>query len=604
MRIMQFLRLKKTKSAPRRVLDVRNPLIHNPKLEGKSRFDFGKESEREIGFPPQKNFYWRKATILTSLSGALIVALFLYTTGLTRADVQQFYAGKCLGSWQNPQFAEGMTETTIGTSTFSNENSATLTPSASSSEQIFCGGFLPPDYEAKGVIDHIALSFVWNLEFPPLAVSSSSEDVATTTATVEFEATTTEPELTPTSWLLHYLFPRAMAEGEETVEPAPAETTIETTAETTTETTTAAPAEEQALPDQAEITTETAPDETMPEPSDTNNVGATTTTEAIVGDGDVATTTVEDIENIATTTIEDETGSSGTPSKADVATETTSTMEESNNENIGGEVLGVSSGDDATTTLMAATSTATSTEIADDINPTEGFLLIRYSLDGTNWFNLEQVNRDNWPDFTVSLPIVSWEEVENLQISITEVLGAEDRAEIVYFDGAVIEVHFDLPTFLGDVLPDVPVTKTIESLADTLDVLTGDDGQAEIIKEADPEKVPAEEPVILTREAKQRCEVKPFSGAVKRGGEAERVLTLWPSGDAIGSALNSGVMPKGLNVRFGADSIGNEIQEVPLYMFADKDARQGSFNVSTLYKESYSDGYISVASCKFNPVIE
>ncbi|MBI4120256.1 MAG: hypothetical protein HY454_02205, partial [Parcubacteria group bacterium] len=316
-----------------------------------------------------------------------------------------------------------------------------------------------------------------------------------------------------------------------------------------------------------------------------------------------ATTTNEDA--LATTSIEIV---SSTISEADVAAEST-TIKESIDENTGGEVLGVSSGDDATTTIVAATSTmatstATSTEIADDIDPADGFLLVRYSLDGANWFNLEQVNRDNWPDFTVSLPITSWEEVENLQISITEVAGTEDRAEVVYFDGAIIEVHFDLPTFLGDVLPDVPVSKTIESLADTLNVFTGNDDQVEVTEESVSEKISVEEPVILTREAKQRCKVLPFTGAVKRGGEVEHTLTLWPSGEAISSALNPGAMPKGLNVRFGADSIGNEMQEVPLYIFADKDARQGSFNVSVLYKESYGDGYVSITSCKFNPVIE
>ena len=71
--------------------------------------------------------------------------------------------------------------------------------------------------------------------------------------------------------------------------------------------------------------------------------------------------------------------------------------------------------------------TETTTETTDTV-PTTGsdnFLDVSYSLDGTTWQDLGQVNASNWQNFSVTIPVNSWSDIDNLQIQLNPLPSAD-----------------------------------------------------------------------------------------------------------------------------------------------------------------------------------
>src|SRR3989344_5464117 len=97
------------------------------------------------------------------ITGAFTLALVaLATVGFNRlfvrAEVEDFYPSTCLGTWQSVESAQGKPEMLTppsASTTFSDNNSALF---LSGNGQIFCGGFVPSDYEAKGEIKNVGLT--------------------------------------------------------------------------------------------------------------------------------------------------------------------------------------------------------------------------------------------------------------------------------------------------------------------------------------------------------------------------------------------------------------------------------------------------------------
>lgn len=86
--------------------------------------------------------------------------------------MKDFFPITCLGSWQDPANAQGTPESLAATGTaITSQNASVFDPTAPIS-QIFCGAFVPSDYQTEGDIKSVGLTLVWNM--PSLALNTSS----------------------------------------------------------------------------------------------------------------------------------------------------------------------------------------------------------------------------------------------------------------------------------------------------------------------------------------------------------------------------------------------------------------------------------------------
>lgn len=86
----------------------------------------------------------------------------------------------------------------------------------------------------------------------------------------------------------------------------------------------------------------------------------------------------------------------------------------------------------------------TSTVFADETAPTSlsDWFDVSYSLDGVRWVSIGRVNAQNWKDFTVHIPLNSWDDLQNVQIMVAALPSLTDRPA-VYLDGMELRVEND-----------------------------------------------------------------------------------------------------------------------------------------------------------------
>ncbi len=66
---------------------------------------------------------------------------------------------------------------------------------------------------------------------------------------------------------------------------------------------------------------------------------------------------------------------------------------------------------------------------------------VTYTLDGNNWQTLGRINESNWQSFSPQISLMSWEDVERLQVQITPLPSVE--MPTVFLDGLWLEVEYD-----------------------------------------------------------------------------------------------------------------------------------------------------------------
>lgn len=65
---------------------------------------------------------------------------------------------------------------------------------------------------------------------------------------------------------------------------------------------------------------------------------------------------------------------------------------------------------------------------------------VSYSLDGVRWKSIGRVGAHNWRDFTVTIPLASWEDLQNVQIMVAALPSLTDRPT-VYLDGMELRIE-------------------------------------------------------------------------------------------------------------------------------------------------------------------
>ncbi len=351
-----------------------------------------------------KNYFgsWTKIGILVGVLVLALIAFFVSQEAFITAEVTDFYPSTCLGSWQDPEKAQGEPETfRFPEKELNNDNSAYLDKAEG---DIYCGQFLPGDYVGEGEIKGVGLTLVWNVQGLPELVlpeptvtpettstPNADEDIPTSEGAVikdVIEAPTErtkeessngdsakEEPATPPSSLNRFLVPLVLAQSEEpsapasTVEPAPVQATE-------------------------------PPVISNPEPINEPVVGAPKETEV-----EKNPPINEELKN--------ENGEEIKPEEVKI-----------------GEVLA----EPVTEIIHEAP------KVVD-----ESFLRISYSLDGQEWKEISKIGAANWFHYTMPLPINSWEDLRKAQFRIEGIENSLETFPEIYLDGMFLEVQYEKP---------------------------------------------------------------------------------------------------------------------------------------------------------------
>ncbi len=507
---------------------------------------------------------------------ALVVAVFFGVRLLSlRADVQDFYPSICLGDWQNPANAQGRPETMATGTPFSAENSAL---SNGSDTQIFCGGFLSGDIPTSSNITNVGLTFMWQIGDETASATTVTATTTTSTAAAapSDEANgTSSPDFTSST-----SSSATSASSMENIEEGEPTTTVPTTSITTatsvvpTDTapivvpdTEASGTSSDAAPvdnsssgnmETPPVVTPPPPSPPLPPPAPTNDTNDSTTSfisppeffswavPAARADDDASQTVIL-----------------GEPLIANLLSETSTPT---------------SSASTSSEETIASTSTTATAATAPPATPDENFLDVSYSTDGQTWVSIGEVNVDNWQEFTVTLPISHWTDLQNLQIRVQGIPTTQDPLPPVYLDGMLVEVHYELPS-----VAETPVTPSSTD--------------EEVSSTAPPVRI-----TLVNPGAQQTCEIEPFSQELPLGGTAQFIAVLHPSINGISYDLSTGYLPHGVVVLVGSPT-GPIAATSSLTFRAAADAQHGSFNISVIYHEHEADGNVISNFCQLNIIV-
>ncbi|MBI4094649.1 MAG: hypothetical protein HY435_00445 [Candidatus Liptonbacteria bacterium] len=422
---------------------------------------------------------------------ALVVAgagLFFAQKFLTRAEVADFHPATCLGEWQNPHLAQGEPQNLNSKEgLFSDENSSVY---AGGNHKVFCGNFVPDDFEARGNIQNVGLTLLWQVG----ERAAPAEEISTSTSRGDDMTPLEDPD--PASGE-----PVEPVEG--SLPPAPPQPAIKE-----------APPAEPEPPPSGEIPEPTNNTTTVPIPESSKLeilkqrtasllqffFKPASAQEAGTGEGII----IEE-----PPALPDPVPPEGGEEDGDASSSTAP---------LGGE-------ENATST----TATSTIPEPIIEEPPDENFLKVTYSLDGQSWEELARVHTGNWEFFTLTIPVNAWEDLRKLQVGIEGIDTALTSIPRTYLDGMLVEVHYEVPPVLS------PPPQNPESAP----------------REAAPKKPVVK---IFDPESRHRCSITPFSQNIQKGASATYTVTLTPSSQDLHFELETGDLPPGVSAVFDPKS--------------------------------------------------
>lgn len=341
----------------------------------------------------------------------VIVILLGVRQFFVRAEIVDFYPTACLGTWQSPQNAQGRPENLdLASSTFDVTNSAIF---SDSSTQIFCGGFLSPDFKPVGNIKRVGVTLIWD-------ASGGSENVQAVVSSSTPSSTQTQEETTtaPSSFLWS---PFTIAFAQEAAAPQDTSTPI-TPVDTSTP-----------ILDVGSVSSSTsAPSSNVSLPSDTT------------------ASDTQEVSQSSSTPL----ASSSEAAASDTTTDASATASSSSSSVILMPPLTVTLSPLTTSSEAATTTTSTTTtstiEVAPVVPPSldNNFLEVSYSLDGTQWTNLTKVDRNNLKNLTISLPITNWDDLGKLQLKVSGIPTLLADVPTVFLDGMVVETEYEVPPIM------------------------------------------------------------------------------------------------------------------------------------------------------------
>lgn len=484
-------------------------------------------------------------SLLTFILAVTAVVFLFYSSGTT-AQVAKFYPQACLGNWLEPSLAEGEPNT-IFSADWENFNSTNSTLYDGGFKQIFCGGFtgnIPEIVE----IQKVSLKIHW--------AKSKKREVISTFPTDEVVEKIIETSSNVTSTAATSTNVEEINEEEEVIDdsqeqidldPENNEKSGNNKADIQDEIVEESPVDDPAAELEIPVNTGSKGEAVSVEEQSwlhrffhITEVQATTTTSTIEFESEP---NLSDIELTTSTDIVNE------QEIADIATFSTFTV---------------------TTTPTFIEAFPDSDEIGYD---SDALFVIRYSLDGINWQVLSLVYEDNWPG-QFDLPLTSFTDLTNIQISVESLLQAEDNL-VVFLDGMILEVKYEATTEIIQETQEEPVITE----------------EVEVIK-----------PVRKTfdERSQHQCLVEPFVQRLNFGTGTTSNIILEPTRINANKKVELGDLPQGVIATIDAFTATS----ADMMVHVNPQALKGSYNVVVIYEEEQYDGEFLPNFCQFNLIIE
>ncbi|GIW65655.1 MAG: hypothetical protein KatS3mg094_174 [Candidatus Parcubacteria bacterium] len=365
-----------------------------------------------------------KKVIIIILFLAIISSNFIFKKNLL-ANLIYFYPQNCLGSFINPEKAQGKPE--VDSPDLINESNSAVY--LGGFKEIYCGNFQGP--EAKGDIKKITLHFNWIITkekngdsiIKPTSTESNILEKIIPSKTIEFEFNTSPtptPETTSTiestsSPEINFLFNKDQLLRSSALSSVSSASVLRSSAfdlresalikfvfaqETTTslETTpaTESNSESTTINTQTETATQTI-NETQQSLPENQSAELSTT----------STSTNNQIENITSSTT--------------TQTLTTASPAENQNET------------NTTTTILETTTTPI-------LIPPKTLFEIHYTLDGQNWNYLGNINENNWQNISFEIPVNNWLDISKIQIKINSL---PETDYYLYLESMWFEIEYE-----------------------------------------------------------------------------------------------------------------------------------------------------------------
>lgn len=314
-------------------------------------------------------------------------------TALKKADADSLdvYPGNCLGGWQDPSSAAGPPD-------------GVFAELDDTQAQLFCGSFEGSDQSQQP--QAVTLYFSWNVTFPGTATtttttSTGSGDTSWTSILDSTTSTTATPSSTASS--------SSSGSSESGVG---ASSTATTTVPTATTTASSSPSSQVGSP--AATSTDMSEENDGASSTPLAAPSVTTTTDDTSSQGDAAVSSTAS-------------APASPPSPAPTDGSSTSLLNEIFREPFA---------------LLARQALADSSgTVASDTPPSDAFLDVSYSVDGVTWQDLGDVDAENWQNFSVTIPVSSWSDINSLQIRLTPLLTADPPT--IDLDSMWLEVDYD-----------------------------------------------------------------------------------------------------------------------------------------------------------------
>ena len=193
------------------------------------------------------------------------------------------------------------------------------------------------------------------------------------------------------------------------------------------------------------------------------------------------------------------------------------------------------------------------------------------------------MDANNWQNVLFDLPITSWGDLENLQVSVLGYSGDGTLVQSVYLDGMDVAVEYDDMSAMQTSLIQPTVPAEVQPV------------QAPVVQ--------APAPMTFDARAKQTCDIEPYSKTVAIGSSVQFGVTLMPSvKPAPLFEIQIGQLPAGVTGSVVPSAQG--ALHPDLSLSASTDAAAGSYNVIVLYQEKQPDGTYLPNYCQFNLVVE
>jgi len=329
--------------------------------------------------------------ILGLLTCAVLLVFFKATTKapVAKADSAVYYPSFCLGGWQNPQNASGQTDVSQGDtnpSDYTVDNSAFLASTTAS--QIFCGYF--PVDDQTNAPTKVTLTFNWAMISAQTASAQTNTTQQTTNQTNSTQTTANQTSsnqnssgggsLSSSSGLII-----ATSTGFTVTTSTPASTSSPTVATSSTDTS-------------------------------TNSTTTTQTTSS-------QPTITPDNSSATTTSTPSTPPPAPTPAPTDDSSDTTSSSS-------------------PTSFLYKIIDAFATKALADSsgFSP-NAFFDISYSTDGINWVIAGTVSESNFQNYSITVPITSWDDLKKLQVMISTVPTVDAKPD-VYLESIALTVNY------------------------------------------------------------------------------------------------------------------------------------------------------------------